>query len=168
MWVKCNPNPVGRQTGDCVIRAIAVVTGQSWREAYWDLCEQGAVMGDLPNNNAVWGEYLRERGGRQFLLPESCPSCITVRAFCERYPEGTYVIGSGDHAIHTQVLVLQGIIVCHIVPLLLDLPRDLIQGRNRLGRGITAFVTGCGGADGGALGGALGGAVAAIATGDTA
>ena len=70
MWVRCNPNPVGRETGDCVIRAIAVVTGQSWREAYWDLCEQGAVMGDLPNNNAVWGEYLRERGGRQFLLPE--------------------------------------------------------------------------------------------------
>ena len=87
MWVRCNPNPVGRETGDCVIRAIAVVTGQSWRAAYWDLCEQGAVMGDLPNSNA------------QFLLPESCPSCITVRAFCERYPEGVYVIGTGDHAI---------------------------------------------------------------------
>lgn len=99
MWVRCNPNPVGRETGDCVIRAIAIATDQSWREAYWALCELGAIQGDLPNNNAVWGTYLRERGGKQFLLPESCPSCITVRAFCERYPEGVYVIGTGDHAI---------------------------------------------------------------------
>ena len=99
MWIRCNPNPVGRETGDCVIRAVAVATGQSWRETYWDLCEQGAIMGDLPNNNSVWGAYLRSRGGKQFLLPESCPDCITVRAFCERYPEGVYVIGSGDHAI---------------------------------------------------------------------
>ena len=73
MWIRCNPNPVGRETGDCVIRAVAVATGQSWRETYWDLCEQGAIMGDLPNNNSVWGAYLRSRGGKQFLLPESCP-----------------------------------------------------------------------------------------------
>lgn len=99
MWVKCNPNPVGRETGDCVIRAIAVATNQSWRSAFGDLCRLGAIQGDLPNSNMIWGMYLRERGGRQFLLPESCPSCITVRAFCERYPEGVYVIGTGDHAV---------------------------------------------------------------------
>lgn len=99
MWVRCNPNPVGKETGDCVIRAIAIATDQSWRKAYWALCEKGAIMGDLPNSNAVWGAYLRERGGKQFLLPESCPSCITVRAFCDRYPEGVYVIGTGDHAV---------------------------------------------------------------------
>ena len=99
MWVRCNPNPLGKQTGDCVIRAIAIATGQSWRAVYRDLCRQGEMMADLPNANAVWGSYLRERGARQFLLPESCPDCITVRAFCERYPEGIYVIGTGEHAI---------------------------------------------------------------------
>ena len=99
MWVLYNPNPLGKTTGDCVIRAVAIATAQSWRESYWALCEQGAIMGDLPNNNAVWGSYLREQGGRQFLLPESCPMCITVRAFCERYPKGVYVIGTGEHAI---------------------------------------------------------------------
>ena len=40
MWVRCNPNPLGKETGDCVIRAIAVATNQSWREAYWALCER--------------------------------------------------------------------------------------------------------------------------------
>jgi hypothetical protein len=43
--------------------------------------------------------YLKQMGFEQFLLPESCPQCITVRAFCERYPEGTYVIGTGSHAV---------------------------------------------------------------------
>ena len=56
-------------------------------------------MGDLPNANAVWGAYLREKGAEQFLLPERCPECITVEAFAQRYPGGVYVIGTGDHAV---------------------------------------------------------------------
>ena len=99
MWVRCNPNPVGRQTGDCVIRAIAIATDQSWRETYRDLCRIGEIQGDLPNSNMVWGMYLRQKGAEQFLLPESCPECITVRAFCERYPKGVYVIGTGEHTV---------------------------------------------------------------------
>lgn len=99
MWVRCNPNPLGRNTGDCVIRAVAIATDQSWRETYRDLCRLGEIQGDLPNNNAVWGMYLKEKGARQFLLPETCPECVTVRAFCDRYPEGVYVLGTGDHAV---------------------------------------------------------------------
>ena len=99
MWIRCNPNPLGKNTGDCVIRAVAIATDQSWRRTYRDLCRLGEIQGDLPNSNAVWGMYLRERGAKQFLLPENCPECITVRAFCERYPEGVYVIGTGDHAV---------------------------------------------------------------------
>ena len=99
MGVRCNPNPVGRETGDCVIRAVAIATNQSWRQTYRDLCRIGEIEGDMPNANWIWGMYLRRKGGRQFLLPETCPECITVRAFAERYPEGTYVIGTGEHAI---------------------------------------------------------------------
>ena len=99
MWIRCNPNPLGKQTGDCVIRAIAIATDQSWRETYRDLCRLGEMMADLPNSNAVWGMYLREKGAKQFLLPETCPACITVQAFAERYPEGVYVIGTGHHAV---------------------------------------------------------------------
>jgi hypothetical protein len=99
MWVECNPNPLGRTTGDCVIRAIAIATDQSWRTTYRDLSRIGEIEGDLPNSNMVWHLYLKKRGAKQFLLPETCPDCITVRAFCERYPRGTYVIGTGDHAV---------------------------------------------------------------------
>lgn len=99
MWIQCNPNPVGRQADDCVVRAIAIATGQSWRETYRDLCRIGEREGDLPNSNMVWGLYLKDKGAEQFLLPESCPRCITVRAFADRYPWGTYVIGTGSHAV---------------------------------------------------------------------
>ncbi len=99
MWVKCNPNPLGKTTGDCVVRALAIATDQSWRQTYRQLCELGEIHADMPNSNMIWGLYLRERGAEQFLLPESCPDCITVRAFCDRYPEGIYVIGTGSHAV---------------------------------------------------------------------
>lgn len=99
MWVRCNPNPMGRQTSDCVVRAIAIATNRSWRGVYRDLCSLGERECEMPSANSLWGLYLKERGAEQFLLPESCPRCITVRAFSERYPAGIYVIGTGNHAV---------------------------------------------------------------------
>lgn len=99
MWIKCNPNPLGKQTSDCVVRAIAIATDKSWRRVYRELCNLGDVECEMPSANIVWGLHLSEMGGRQFLLPESCPQCITVRAFCEKYPQGVYVIGTGTHAV---------------------------------------------------------------------
>ena len=94
MWIRCNPNPLGRQTSDCVVRAIAIATEQSWKRTYRELCDLGEIEAEMPNANAVWGLYLKQRGGKQFR-----PQCITVRAFCEKYPEGIYVIGTGSHAV---------------------------------------------------------------------
>lgn len=99
MWIECNPNPLGKKTGDCVVRAIAIATTRSWRSVYAALCKHGDIECEMPNRNNVWGSYLRKLGFKQFLLPESCPDCITVRAFCERYPTGVYVIGTGSHAV---------------------------------------------------------------------
>lgn len=99
MWVRCNPNPLGKQANDCVVRAIAVAMERSWQEVYADLCREGRKECDMPSSNSVWGIYLKEMGFRPFLLPESCPRCVTVRAFCDRYPMGTYIIGTGSHAV---------------------------------------------------------------------
>ena len=99
MWIRCNPNPLGKQTSDCVVRAIAIALEQSWKRTFRDLCDLGEIEAEMPNTNSLWGLYLKHKGAEQFLLPESCPQCITVRAFCERFPEGTYVIGTGTHAV---------------------------------------------------------------------
>lgn len=50
MWVKCNPNPLGKTTGDCVVRAIAIATDQSWRKTYRHLCDIGDRQADMPNS----------------------------------------------------------------------------------------------------------------------
>lgn len=63
MFVQYNENPRENfRAGDCVVRAISVVTGDSWEKIYVELCAEGYFMGDWGNNNAVWDAYLRRRG----------------------------------------------------------------------------------------------------------
>lgn len=99
MWIFSNPNPKGKQTGDCVIRAIAIATEKDWRQVYKELSMVGYEECEMMNSNSTWGLYLYRLGFQPFLISESCPLCVTVRAFCHMYPQGTYIIGTGDHAV---------------------------------------------------------------------
>lgn len=98
MWVKANPNPCRQEEPDCVVRAIAIATGQSWDTVHLDLCRLSHERCTMPSVNWLWELYLRRFGYEKFLL-EGCPNCVTVREFCKRYPEGTYVVGTGNHAV---------------------------------------------------------------------
>lgn len=99
MWIRWNPNPRRMEEPDCVIRAICAATGMSWHEAFWGLCEMAAENCAMPSSNWLWGLYLKRLGFRPFLLPESCPECVTVREFARLHPDGTYIIGTGNHAV---------------------------------------------------------------------
>lgn len=99
MWIYTNPNPCRREEPDCVVRAISVATGQDWDTVHWDLCELSHQKCTMPSVNWLWETYLRRKGFEKFLLPDTCPSCVSVREFCRKYPEGTYVIGTGSHAV---------------------------------------------------------------------
>lgn len=99
MWIRCNPNPGRKEVPDCVIRAIAIALHKSWVEIYDDLCDLGRVEFNMPSANDVWGKYLYQKGFRPFLLPESCPRCVTIKLFSEMYYHGTYIIGTGFHAV---------------------------------------------------------------------
>ena len=76
-----NPNPEGKQVGDCTVRAIARATGQSWDATYIGLCLQGLIMGDMPSANSVWSAYLRRHGFTRNVVPNTCPDCYTVEEF---------------------------------------------------------------------------------------
>ena len=84
---------------DCVVRAIAVATNRPWLDVYDDLYRVGRERYDMMNSNESWGTYLYRLGFQPFLLPESCPQCVTVKEFCRYFPRGRYIIGTGSHAI---------------------------------------------------------------------
>lgn len=98
MWIEFNTNPFGLRVGDCVIRAISKALDRSWEDIYIDLCLQGFLMGDLPSSNAVWSSYLRHKGFKRHTI-EDCPDCYSIEDFCKDHPIGTYVIGTGSHAV---------------------------------------------------------------------
>ena len=59
----------------------------------------GLAKHDMPSSNAVWGKYLRNKGFRRYILPDTCPECYTVRDFCYDFPRGLYLLATGEHVI---------------------------------------------------------------------
>ena len=99
MWMRSNPNPSHKEVPDCVIRAISLALNKRWIDVYDDLCSLGRIEYNMPSADAVWGKYLYEMGFEPFLLPKTCPQCVTVSAFAKLYPRGTFIIGTGSHAV---------------------------------------------------------------------
>lgn len=97
MWKRFNPNPVGRQVGDCAIRAIAKALNISWEQAYTEIAANGFAMGDMPSSDSVWGAVLRQNGFYRESIPNTCPDCYTAEDFCRDNPKGIFVLGFGGH-----------------------------------------------------------------------
>ena len=98
-YIRYNPNPNGKETGDCVIRAISIAEGITWDQAFQKVTEKAFREKDMPSINPVWTDYLIERGYTIHGIPNTCPRCYTVYDFAYDHPEGTYVLGTGSHAI---------------------------------------------------------------------
>ena len=57
-----NNNPHHKHTEDCVIRAIAAGTGDSWEQVARSLTEYMIKSGDMLNTPELYGKYLKEIG----------------------------------------------------------------------------------------------------------
>lgn len=99
MYIPYNPNPEGRATGDCVIRAISKLTGNDWERTYIGVCLQGLLLHDMPEQNYVWSEYLYHQGYIRDVIPNTCPNCYTVKDFCIDNPQGSYLLAIQDHVV---------------------------------------------------------------------
>lgn len=97
MWVRYNPNPVGRSVGDCAVRAIAKALNVSWEKAFTLIAVNAFQMGDMPSSNSVWGAVLRQHGFYRSAIENDCPDCYTAEDFCKDHPKGVYVLGFGNH-----------------------------------------------------------------------
>lgn len=87
MWVEYLNNPVGRRVGDCSVRAISKALNMGWEAAYIALTINGLQMGDMPSSDAVSGALLRQHGFYRKAINNECPSCYTVKEFCEEHPK---------------------------------------------------------------------------------
>lgn len=72
---------------------------QTWERTYIDLCIEGFTFRDMPNANNVWDSYLKSKGFKRYVVPNSCPDCYTVEDFARDNPQGTYIVATGSHAV---------------------------------------------------------------------
>lgn len=99
MYKYYNPNPVGRRTEDCSVRAIAKALGISWDDAHDLLSYASKQMGTIMNNNDVISAVLRQNGFYRESLPNFCPNCYRVKDFARDNPRGIYILGTGGHVV---------------------------------------------------------------------
>lgn len=99
-----NMNPLGRRTGDCVVRAISLATDTDWDTTYWGLANKGFERAEMPSWNSTWWEYLKDLGFSRHIIPDTCPDCYTVGDFAEDHPSGTFILfipnsGGSGHVV---------------------------------------------------------------------
>lgn len=99
MYKEYNANPSGKRTEDCVTRAISLAMGIDWESAYIRQAIQGLQMHDKMDKNYVWGKLLTDSGFKRMAIPDTCPACYTIEDFAHDHPKGTYILGTGDHAV---------------------------------------------------------------------
>ena len=97
-----NPNPDGKNVGDCTVRALSKALNQPWEYTYTSIALEGFLRHDMPSANAVWGAYLRRSGFSRYLAPED----MTVAEFSEENPTGVYVLALSGHV----VCILDGVL----------------------------------------------------------
>lgn len=103
MYVYLNVNPDKKRTTDCVIRGVSFVLDQDWETTFTHIAVECIKEHDMPEYNYVWAGYLRRRGFRRFMIPDTCPNCYTVKDFCRDNPVGTYllvIVGYGSDGGH--------------------------------------------------------------------
>ena len=99
MFIKYNANPLGKQVGDCTVRALSHALNQSWEETYIGLAIEGFIMCDMPSANSVFGAYLRKKDFQRHIIPNDLPVDYTVEDFCRDNPKGNFILALHGHIL---------------------------------------------------------------------
>lgn len=94
MFIRYNNNPLQLDTGDCVIRALALALDYNWYMVHDELSFLSRKMSDVSVSNRVWKQYLFEKGLKEEFVPNTCPNCMSVKSFADRHPIGRYILST--------------------------------------------------------------------------
>lgn len=95
-----NENPKGQKAGDCVVRAIARATGQTWDEVYDALSEEGRKRKRMPNEKETYSAYLKRLGWVKMKQPKRIDGKkLTGREFAEKYHDTRAIMHIGTHHV---------------------------------------------------------------------
>lgn len=95
LYAHYNPNPEGKNVGDCTVRALSKALDQDWEKTYIGLTLEGFMLGDMPSANSTWGAYLRRHKFKRELAPDD----MTVADFAAQHPHGTYILALSGHVV---------------------------------------------------------------------
>ena len=56
------PNPLKKEVGDCVVRALCALENRDWNDVYRELCDIGFELKVMPNGKQTYEEYLKRHG----------------------------------------------------------------------------------------------------------
>ena len=79
---------------DCVIRAVSLVTAQSYKQTFEELMALGLEVGAYPNHDKVWIKYLEDRGFVKNKPPRLNGKLIKLLAWSD-HPRVAVVRNSG-------------------------------------------------------------------------
>jgi hypothetical protein len=98
-----NNNPHHRHTDDCVIRAIAAGTGDSWEDTVRNLTELMIKTGHMINRYELYGKYLKNIGWVKQKQPvHSNNKKMKVKEFVQQF-DGKAIIHVGkDHVSYVE------------------------------------------------------------------
>jgi len=93
-----NENPAKKETTDCVIRALATATGESWDNVYKELFEIGFSMKVALTSDEAWKEFLNKRGWvRNKISNKKGSKRPTVLGFTKEHKQGSYILQVANH-----------------------------------------------------------------------
>jgi hypothetical protein len=94
--------PKSSHNGDCVIRACAIATGRDYLEVMKDLFRIGLELGDLPNGDPVYSEFLKRSGFTKNKTPKDGLGKghkIPIREWVAIAPSGSIVATTRNHVV---------------------------------------------------------------------
>ena len=93
-----NENPKSKEVGDCVVRALATATENSWDDVYRELCKIGFELKVMPNSDEAYHKYLEDSGfERRKISVKKGSKRPTVLSFTKEHKEGVYVLRVANH-----------------------------------------------------------------------